>query len=100
MSGLTESGVAQTRELYERSKNAVQTMLESWHKSFGAAGQGAVAVNRKIFDIAERNISSSFDLAKDLAGAKNLPRQWNCKHCGSFDTYGFPPTFGTLVAPL
>jgi hypothetical protein len=72
MCALTESGVAQTRELYERSKNVVQAILESWHKSFDAAGQGAVAVNRKIFDIAERNISSSFDLAKDLAGAKNL----------------------------
>jgi hypothetical protein len=72
MRALTESGVAQTRELYERSKNAVQTLLESWHKSVGAAGQGAVAVNRKVFDIAERNISSSFDLAKDLAGAKNF----------------------------
>lgn len=72
MRALTESGVAQTRELYERSKNVVQSVLESWHKSFGAAGQGAVAVNRKIFDIAERNISSSFDLVKDLAGAKNF----------------------------
>ena len=72
MRALTESGVAQTRELYERSKNAVQALLESWHKSFGAAGQGAVAVNRKVFDIAERNIGSSFDFAKDLAGAKNF----------------------------
>lgn len=72
MRALTESGVAQTRELYERSKNAVQAMLESWHESFGAAGRGAVAVNRKAFDMAERNISSSFDLANDLAGARNL----------------------------
>jgi hypothetical protein len=72
MRALTENGVAQTRELYERSKNALQAMLESWHKVFGAAGQGAFAVNRKVFDIAECNISSSFDLAKDLAGAKNF----------------------------
>jgi hypothetical protein len=33
--------------------------------------QGAVALNRKIIDIAQRNINSSFDLAKSLAGAKN-----------------------------
>ena len=72
MRALTESGVAQTRELYERSKNAVQALLESWHKSFGAAGQGAVAVNRKVFDIAERNIGSIFDFAKDLVGARNF----------------------------
>jgi hypothetical protein len=36
-----------------------------------AAGQGAVALNRKIIDIAQR-INSGFDLAKSLAGAKNL----------------------------
>jgi hypothetical protein len=72
MRALTERSVAQTRELYERSKDTVQAMIESWHKSFGAAGQGAVAVNRKVFEIAERNINSSFDLAKDLAGAKNF----------------------------
>jgi hypothetical protein len=41
-------------------------------KSFDAAGQGAVALNRKIIDIAQRNLNSGFDLAKNLAGAKNL----------------------------
>jgi phasin family protein len=30
-----------------------------------------VALNRKIIDIARRNINSSFDLAKNLARAKN-----------------------------
>ena len=40
--------------------------------------QGAVALNRKIIDIAQRNINSSFDLAKSLAGAKNLAE----KGCG------------------
>ena len=39
---LAESNVAQTRELYERSKNTVQALFESWQKSFGAAAQGAV----------------------------------------------------------
>jgi hypothetical protein len=72
MRALAGSGVAQTREFYERSKDAVQGVLETWQKSFGAAGQGAVALNRKIFDIAERNINNGFDLATGLAGAKNL----------------------------
>jgi hypothetical protein len=31
-----------------------------------------VAFNRKIIDIAQRNGNSGFDLAKSLAGAKNL----------------------------
>ena len=65
-------GVAQTRQLYERSKNTLQAVIESWEKSFVAAGQGAVALNRKIIDIAERNINTGFDLATSLAGAKNL----------------------------
>jgi hypothetical protein len=30
-----------------------------------------VAFNRKIIDIAQRNVNSGFDLAKSLAGAKN-----------------------------
>jgi len=41
-------------------------------RSFDAAGQGATAFNRKIVDIARRNVDTSFDLAKSLAGAKNL----------------------------
>jgi hypothetical protein len=73
MRELVERNVAQTREFYERSKNALQSALEIWGKSFGAAGQGAVAVNRKVMDIADRNINSSFDLAESLAGARNLP---------------------------
>ena len=53
-------------------KDALEGVLQSWERSFDAAGQGAVALNRKIIDIAQRNINSSFDLAKSLAGAKNL----------------------------
>lgn len=72
MRALAERSVAQTREVYERSKNALQAVLESWQKSFGAAGQGALALNRKIIDVTDRNINSGFDLATSLAGAKNL----------------------------
>jgi hypothetical protein len=72
MHALAESSVAQTREVYERSKNALQGVLESWQKSFGAAGQGATALNRRIINVAERNINAGFDLATGLAGAKNF----------------------------
>jgi phasin len=60
------------RETYERVKDALEAVFESWERSFDAANQGAVALNRKVIDIAQRNINSSFDLAKSLAGAKNL----------------------------
>jgi len=69
---LAEKNLAQTREQYERSKNTLKAVLESWQKSFGAAGDGAVALNRKIVDITERNIDTGFDLATGLVRAKNL----------------------------
>ena len=68
MRTLAEKSVAQTRELYEHSLEAV---LESWER-FVDAGQGAVALNRKAIDIARRNINSGLGLAVSLAGAKNL----------------------------
>jgi phasin len=68
-----EKNIAQTRELYERSKDALEAVLASWEKSFDAAGQGAAALNRKVIDITHRNINSGFDLAKSMAGAKSLP---------------------------
>jgi hypothetical protein len=69
---LAERNLAHTRELYEGSKNTLQAVLESWQKSFGAAGQGAAALNRRFIDLAERNVNTGFDLAMGLAGARNL----------------------------
>ena len=72
MRDLAERNIAQMRETYERSKDALEGVVQSWERSFDATNQGAVALNRKIIDIAQRNINSGFDLAKGLAGAKNL----------------------------
>ena len=69
MRALAEKSVAQTRELYVHSLEAV---LESWERFVVAAGQGTVALNRKAIDIALRNINTSFGLAERLAGAKNV----------------------------
>lgn len=54
---MAEKAVAQTREMFE---------------TFGAAGQGAAALNLKIIDLALRNVVVGFELARKLAGAKNL----------------------------
>ena len=67
-----EKAVAQSREVYDRSKDALDASVATLERTFDAAGQGAVAFNRKIIDIAQRNVNSGFDLAKSLAGAKNL----------------------------
>jgi phasin len=69
---IAEKSVAQTREFYDRSNDALDASVATFEKTFDAAGQGAAAFNRKIIDIAHRNVNSGFDLAKSLAGAKNL----------------------------
>ena len=69
---VAEKTVAQNREVYDRSKDALDAAGDTMAKTFDAASQGAVALNRKIIDVAQRNVSSGFDLAKSLAGAKNL----------------------------
>ena len=69
---LTEKAVAQSREAYNRCKDAFDASLTTFERSFDAAGQGAAAFNRKIVDIARRNVDANFDLATSLAGAKNL----------------------------
>ena len=69
---LAEKTVNQTREAYERSKDAVAGSIDAMERSFDAAGQGATAFNRKLIDIAQRNLNTGFDLAKSLAGAKTL----------------------------
>ena len=69
---LAEKSVAQTRQDYDRSLDAFDASLTTFERSFDAAGQGAAAFNRKIVDIARRNVDASFDLATSLAGAKNL----------------------------
>jgi hypothetical protein len=69
---LAETNIAQTREVYERSKDTLKAVLTSWQKSFGAAGQSVVALNAKMIGLAEHNISTGFDLATGLARARNM----------------------------
>jgi phasin len=69
---LAEKTVTQAREAYERGKDALEEAIDALERSFDAAGQGATAFNRKLIDITQRNLNSAFDLAKNLAGAKNL----------------------------
>ena len=69
---MNEKTVAQTREVYDRSKDAFDAQVSTLEGTFAAAGQGVVAFNRKFVDIAQRNVNTAFDLAKSMAGAKNL----------------------------
>jgi phasin len=69
---LAEQAVAQTRKAYDRSLDAFDASLTTFERTFDAAGEGAAAFNRKIVDLARRNVDASFDLATSLAGAKDL----------------------------
>jgi phasin len=69
---LAQMSVAQTREAYERSKNALEAAVDTMARSFDALGQSAAALNRKIIEIAQQNANSGFDLVKSLATAKTL----------------------------
>ena len=73
MRGVAEKNLAQTREVYEHSKDALEAVLETLERSVDAVGQGTIALNHKVLEIAQRNINSGFSLARSLAGAKNLP---------------------------
>ena len=74
MRAVAEKNVAQTREVYERSKDALEAALKTLERSFDALGQGTTALNHKVIDIAQRNINSGFDLAVSLTAAKE-PRR-------------------------
>ena len=69
---IAEQTVTQSREAYETAKDTMEETVEVLEKSIDQAGQGAAALNRKIIDNAQTNLNTGFDLAKDLASAKNI----------------------------
>ena len=69
---IAEQTVTQSREAYENAKGSMEEAVEVLEKSIDQAGQGAAAINRKVIDNAQTNLNTGFDLAKDLAGAKNI----------------------------
>jgi len=69
---MAEQTVNQSREAYEKAKDAMEDAVGVMEKSIDQAGQGAVAWNRKVIDLAQTNLNTGFDYAKDLAGAKNV----------------------------
>lgn len=69
---MAEQTVNQSREAYEKAKDAMEDTVGVLEQSIDKAGQGAVAWNRKVIDLAQTNLNTSFDFAKELAGAKNV----------------------------
>jgi phasin len=69
---MAEKTVAQSRDAYENAKGSMEDAVEVLEKSIDQAGQGAAAINRKVIDNTQANLNTGFDLAKDLASAKNI----------------------------
>jgi hypothetical protein len=69
---MAEKAVVHTRDVYERSKDRLESDLETLERTIDAAGQGATTLNRKVIDIAQRNVNSGFELAKSLTGARRI----------------------------
>ncbi|MCK5550866.1 MAG: phasin family protein, partial [Hyphomicrobiaceae bacterium] len=69
---IAEQTVTQSREAYETAKDTMEEAVEVLEKSIDQAGEGAAAFNRKVIDNAQTNLNTGFDLAKDLASAKNI----------------------------
>jgi hypothetical protein len=57
----------------EAIRSITEHTYEFVQRTFDVVGQGAAAFNRRIIDLAQRNVISSFDLAKKLTAAKTLP---------------------------
>jgi phasin len=69
---LAEKSVDQTREAYDRAKDSLEAAVDTMARSLDALGHGAAALNRRVIEIAQENVSSGFDLAKSLATARTL----------------------------
>lgn len=69
---MAEKNVKQTRETYENTKVAMEDAVGVLERSIDMAGQGAAALNRKVISLAQTNLNTGFDLAREMAGAKNV----------------------------
>ena len=52
-------------------RHLLETAVDTFERSFRAAGQGTVEVNRKLLDFTRANVSPGFDFAMSLASASS-----------------------------
>jgi hypothetical protein len=55
----------------ESPVHLLETAVDTFERSFKAAGQGTIEVNRKLLDFTRANVSSGFDFAMSLASASS-----------------------------
>jgi hypothetical protein len=68
---LREHAAGPVEKAFARAEADAKTTLPAIEKSLKVASASAVAMNRKLIDIAQENFNSGLEFARDLAGARN-----------------------------
>ena len=69
---MAERAINQSRDAYERAKDAMEGAVEMLELSLDKAGFGVTEMNRKVIDITQANLNASLELARSLAEAKDI----------------------------
>jgi phasin len=68
---MTEKGVAQAKDTYEKAKAAAEQATDLLKNTYTIAARSSMDYNLRVLDIARTNTSSAFDYAQELLGAKS-----------------------------
>ena len=68
-----ENGVNQARDGYQKLKAAAESNNEALEAVYASATKGASGFTAKIVEIAQANVTASFDFAQSLVGVGSLP---------------------------
>jgi len=68
-----ENGVNQARDGYQKLKAAAESNNEALEAVYASAAKGASGLTAKLVEIAQANVTSSFDFAQSLVGVGSLP---------------------------
>ena len=67
-----ENGVNQARDGYQKLKAAAESNNEALEAAYASAAKGASGFTAKLVEIAQANVTSSFDFAQSLVGVGSL----------------------------
>ncbi|MDJ0930105.1 phasin [Breoghania sp.] len=69
---MTEKGLNQSREAYEKFKSAAEEATDMIEDSFETTRQGVLELNTCALHAAKANTDATYDFMKSLVGAKSL----------------------------
>jgi phasin len=68
---ITEKGVAQAKDTYEKTKVAAEQATDILKETYATAAKGATDYNLKIMEIARTNTNTAFEYAQELMRMKS-----------------------------